>query len=436
MQFKDAPNNLDQLRSKEKVKFDETKIKQQTEDSQLQKQLKEIKKQLQEYQIMAANLAQQNDELLKENERKDKLIEKLNLKQSQEQLLKDQLRNKNEQVFKLEGEIADLIQYKDQLKQELYDCQKSKEIVYNIKNSVSPQQIQEEWEDEKRKLIKQLDQKKKAIFDQQAAKRNMKMEYENRIQQLELAVNQLQNEKEELYKQVNGFRKQQRMNAKENVENKTKVESLKQQITLLKRKPLEPEPLNYQMEIQDQRNKNLHLRQQLTQLEIDNAECQNQIALMVEKLKTADSNKHKIEQLSNELIMMETENEKLKMKNRTDILEMEQSREEFQQKEQELKDLKYELELKQFNLHNTIKYTQNVKDENEFYQDQIEQLKKQLYDLRLLYEKQQEEHENELRFNQEKLQIAQTLANQRKVQKIPIQVRSPYDIPNIEKHYL
>lgn len=44
---------------------------------------------------------------------------------------------------------------------------------------------------------------------------------------------------------------------------------------------------------------------------------------MVEKLKTADCNKHRIEKLSNELIMMESENEKLKMKNRTDILEME-----------------------------------------------------------------------------------------------------------------
>lgn len=51
-----------------------------------------------------------------------------------------------------------------------------------------------------------------------------------------------------------------------------------------------------------------------------------------------------------------------------------------------MKDLAYELELKQISLHQTIKYTNGMKEENQALEEEIEMLKAQLKELRIVVE--------------------------------------------------
>lgn len=62
-----------------------------------------------------------------------------------------------------------------------------------------------------------------------------------------------------------------------------------------------------------------------------------------------------------------------------------------------MKDLAYELELKQISLHQTIKYTNGMKEENQALEEEIELLKAQLKELRMVVEQQATDHEEEIK---------------------------------------
>lgn len=95
------------------------------------------------------------------------------------------------------------------------------------------------------------------------------------------------------------------------------LESLKAQIAVLtKAKDLDQSDIKHMIENNNLRNQKLHLQQAIAQLEYEISELKNSNALLIEKLKTAELQKPRQDQLANEVIALEKENEKLKLKNR------------------------------------------------------------------------------------------------------------------------
>ncbi|CAD8100982.1 unnamed protein product [Paramecium primaurelia] len=437
MQFKPAPSNLNQIRA-QKVKFDDKELTFLKKEKKLEQRITELMQELQQIPKLQEQIKNLNEQI----EKQESTIQRFRLVQSNERTLNERIQNKEITIQNQEHEIEQLNKKIDQLQKDVCYEKQNKQITYQIKQPVKSLTVQQEQEKPIRvqELEKQLLYKTSAVLKVQEKKRQMKKQYKNRIEQLEQELKDYKYGYETYYEQNEQLTEQLRDTSALCGQLTSENQSLKDQLELFKCVPSEERDKNqdtkYIIEIQNLRNRNLQQQQQISQLQYDISELKTQNGILIEKLKTIDSVKQKNDKLQGELMLLETENERLKRKNLSDLDHIEQQIVQISLKEQQIKDKNYELELKQINLHQMIKYTNGMKEENEQLNSEIVILKSQIIDLRRQFEFVEEKHEEEMRILEEKLKLQQTQTNFRIINQIPVQINSPYQIPQIERHYL
>ncbi|CAD8195631.1 unnamed protein product [Paramecium pentaurelia] len=437
MQFKPAPSNLNQIRA-QKVKFDDKELTFLKKEKKLEQRITELMQELQQIPKLQEQIKTLNEQIQKQ----ESTIQRFRLAQSNERTLNERIQNKEITIQNQEHEIEQLNKKIDQLQKDVCYEKQNKQITYQIKQPVKSLTVQQEQEKPIRvqELEKQLLYKTSAVLKVQEKKRQMKKQFKNRIEQLEQELKDYKYGYETYYEQNEQLTEQLRDASALCGQLTSENQSLKDQLELFKCVPSEERDKNqdtkYIIEIQNLRNRNLQQQQQISQLQYDISELKTQNGILIEKLKTIDSVKQKNDKLQGELMLLETENERLKRKNLSDLDHIEQQIVQISLKEQQIKDKNYELELKQINLHQMIKYTNGMKEENEQLNAEIVILKSQIIDLRRQFEFVEEKHEEEMRILEEKLKLQQTQTNFRIINQIPVQINSPYQIPQIERHYL
>ncbi|CAD8185436.1 unnamed protein product [Paramecium octaurelia] len=437
MQFKPAPSNLNQIRA-QKVKFDDKELTYLKKEKKLEQRITELMQELQQIPKLQEQIKALNEQISKQ----DNTIQRFRLVQSNERTLNERIQNKEITIQNQEHEIEQLNKKIDQLQKDVCYEKQNKQITFQIKQPVKSLTIQQEQEKPIRvqELEKQLLYKTTAVLKVQEKKRQMKKQFKNKIEQLEQELKDYKYGYETYYEQNEQLTEQLRETSALCGKLTSENQSLKDQLEIFNCVPSEQRDKNqdtkYIIEIQNLRNRNLQQQQQISQLQYDISELRTQNGILIEKLKTIDSVKQKNDKLQGELMLLETENERLKRKNLSDLDHIEQQIVQINLKEQQIKDKNYELELKQINLHQMIKYTNGMKEENEQLNAEIVILKSQLLDLRRQFEFVEEKHEEEMRILEEKLKLLQTQTNFRIINQIPVQINSPYQIPQIERHYL
>ncbi|CAD8122436.1 unnamed protein product [Paramecium sonneborni] len=437
MQFKPAPSNLNQIRA-QKVKFDDKELTFLKKEKKLEQKITELMQELQQIPTLQQQIKTLNEQFQKQ----ENTIQHFRLAQNNERILNERIQNKEITIQNQEHEIQQLNKKIDQLQKDVCYEKQNKQITYQIKQPVKSLTVQQEQEKPIRvqELEKQLLYKTTAVLKVQDKKRQMKKQLKNKIEQLEQELKDYKNGYEIYYEQNESLQEQLRNTSALCGQLTSENQSLKDQLEIFKCVPAEERDKNqdtkYIIEIQNLRNRNLQSQQQISQLQYDISELKTQNGILIEKLKTIDSVKQKNDKLQGELMLLETENERLKRKNLSDLDHIEQQIVQISLKEQQIKDKNYELELKQINLHQMIKYTNGMKEENEQLNAEIVILKSQILDLRRQFEFVEEKHEEEMRILEEKLKLLQTQTNFRIINQIPVQINSPYQIPQIERHYL